>query len=42
MDQTAQTNQPRQQQRPPGTESALTPQADHGEHELPRLRPPGR
>ena len=31
MDQTAQTNQPNQQQRPPGTESAMTPQADHGE-----------
>ena len=31
MDQTAQTNQPKQQQRPPGAESAMTPQADHGE-----------
>ncbi len=31
MDQTAQTNQPKQQQRPLGTESAMTPQADHGE-----------
>ncbi len=31
MDQTAQTNQPKQQQRPPGTESAMTPKADHGE-----------
>ena len=30
MDQTGQTNQPKQQ-RPPGSESALTPQADHGE-----------